>query len=135
MEIRPLRSADEERWRPLWRAYLAFYETDLPDEICRTTFDRLTDASVGDHHGLIAVEDGAAVGLAHYIFHRHGWRIDDMCCLQDLFVAPQKRGAGLGRALGEAIFAAADSAGKDQFTGSRRSRTPPPARSTRAWAS
>jgi GNAT superfamily N-acetyltransferase len=112
MEIRPLRCADADQWRPLWRAYLAFYETELSEEIHRTTFDRLTDASVTDYHGLIAVEDGIGAGLAHFIYHRHGWQIADACYLQDLFVAPQQRGSGVGRALMEAVYAVADADGK-----------------------
>ena len=75
------------------------------------TFARLTDASVRDHHGLLALRNDAPVGLAHYIFHRHGWHVADVCYLQDLFVAPEARGDGVGRALIEAVYAEADAAG------------------------
>ena len=47
----------------------------------------------------------------HYIFHRHGWQIEDVCYLQDLYVAPEARGRGAGRPLIEAVYAAADAAG------------------------
>ena len=75
------------------------------------TFARLTDASVRDHQGLLALRNDAPVGLAHYIFHRHGWHVADVCYLQDLFVAPEARGDGVGRALIEAVYAEADAAG------------------------
>ena len=75
-------------------------------------FARLTDPEVRDYHGLLALRDGAPVGLAHYIFHRHGWQIEDVCYLQDLYVAPEARGTGAGRALIEAVYAAADAAGR-----------------------
>ena len=65
-----------------------------------------------DYHGLLAVAGGVPVGLAHYIFHRHGWQIEDVCYLQDLYVAPEARGTGAGRALIEAVYAAADAAGR-----------------------
>jgi GNAT superfamily N-acetyltransferase len=52
------------------------------------------------------------VGLAHYIFHRHGWQIADVTYLQDLYVTPDTRGTGAGRALIEAVYAAADTAGR-----------------------
>jgi hypothetical protein len=39
--IRPLERADEADWRRLWKAYLAFYETTLPEEIYALTFSRL----------------------------------------------------------------------------------------------
>ncbi len=51
------------------------------------------------------------MGLAHFLLHRHGGKIEDICCLQDLFVDPHARGTGLGRALFEAVYAAADTAG------------------------
>jgi GNAT superfamily N-acetyltransferase len=109
--IRPLVPTDETAWRPLWRAYLAFYETDLPEEIYATSFARLVDRAVTDYAGLIAEADGRAIGIVHYIFHRHGWRIEPVCYLRGLCVAPEARGTGTGRALIEAVYAAADAAG------------------------
>lgn len=109
--VRPLEPRDEAAWRPLWRSYLAFYGTELPEETYRASFERLVDPGVADFHGLIAERAGEAVGLVHFIFHRHGWRIEPVCYLQDLFVSEAARGAGAGRALIEAVFAAADEAG------------------------
>jgi hypothetical protein len=88
--VRPLVPSDEAVWRPLWRAYLAFYETELPEEIYAASFARLVDPAVTDYAGLIAEADGEAVGIVHYIFHRHGWRIEPVCYLQDLYVAPRR---------------------------------------------
>ena len=109
--IRPLTRADEAAWRRLWRAYLAFYETERPEEIYATYFERLLGDDPQDFHGLIAEVDGEPVGLVHYVFHRHGWRIENVCYLQDLYVDPEIRGTGAGRALIEAVYAAADEAG------------------------
>jgi len=111
-EIRPLRREDEAEWRRLWRGYLDFYETELPGAVYASSFARLTDPEVRDYHGLLAVADGRPVGLAHYIFHRHGWQIEDVCYLQDLYVDPEARGTGAGRRLIEAVYAAADAAGR-----------------------
>jgi GNAT superfamily N-acetyltransferase len=110
--VRPLAAADEAAWRRLWRDYLAFYETELPEAVYAASFARLIDTQVKDYHGLIAVDGGRPMGLAHYIFHRHGWRIEDVTYLQDLYVAPGARGTGAGRALMEAVYAAADAAGR-----------------------
>jgi GNAT superfamily N-acetyltransferase len=112
LAVRPLASGDEPAWRALWRAYLAFYETELPETVYRTTFDRLIDPAFPDLHGLVALDDGRPVGIAHYIFHRHGWQIEDVTYLQDLYVEPGTRGTGAGRTLIEAVYAAADTAGR-----------------------
>lgn len=109
--IRPLRPTDEADWRRLWAAYLAFYDTILPEAVYASTFARLMGSDPQDFHGLIATVDGRAMGLAHYLFHRHGWKIENTCYLQDLFVDPSARGTGLGRALIEAVYGAADTAG------------------------
>jgi GNAT superfamily N-acetyltransferase len=109
--VRPIEPADEPAWRLLWRDYLDFYETELPAAVYAASFARLTDPSVRDYQGLLALSGEAPVGLAHYIFHRHGWHVADVCYLQDLFVAPEARGGGVGRALIEAVYAEADAAG------------------------
>ncbi|MCD2182482.1 GNAT family N-acetyltransferase [Rhizobium sp. GN54] len=107
LEIRALTPTDEVDWRRLWTAYLAFYETVLPEEIFRTTFARLTGDGANDYAGLLAVLDGRPVGLAHYLFHRSCWTIGDVCYLQDLYADPAVRGTGVGRALIEAVYARA----------------------------
>ncbi len=112
VSARPIESSDETAWRKLWRGYLEFYETTLDDEIYRTSFARLIDPAVTDYHGLLALRDDAPVGLVHYIFHRHGWQIEEVCYLQDLYVAPEARGTGAGRVLIEAVYRAADAAGR-----------------------
>ena len=109
--IRPLVIDDEADWRRLWSAYLAFYETVLPEEIDRSTFARLTGGGSGDFRGLVAELDGRAVGLAHYLFHRSCWTLNDICYLQDLYADPEVRGTGIGRALIEAVYGKAGEAG------------------------
>ncbi len=111
LKIRPIASKDAESWSALWQRYLEFYETTLPPEIYQTTFARLTDPSVTDFAGLIAEKDGMPIGLTHYITHRHGWRLEDVVYLQDLYVSPETRGTGAGKALIEAVYNAADAAG------------------------
>lgn len=109
--VRPLARADDVEWRRLWHDYLAFYETTLPREIYDTYFERLLGDDPRDYRCLIADLDGRRVGLAHYGFHRHGWKLEDTCYLQDLYADPGVRGRGVGRALIEAVYEAADANG------------------------
>lgn len=111
LTIRPLTAADQPEWRRLWTAYLAFYETTLPDAVFDTTFARLLDPARPEQNALVAELDGRLVGLVHYIYHAHNWRAEDVCYLQDLYVDPETRGTGAGRALIEAVYAAADANG------------------------
>jgi len=112
-DIRPLTAADEADWRRLWRAYLAFYDTEKPPEIYAATWARLIAPDRPQQMGLIARMDGQAAGLVHYIFHPSNWTLGDVCYLQDLYADPDCRGQGLGRALIEAVYAAADRHGAD----------------------
>ena len=109
--IRPLAPADRVAWRALWRDYLAFYDTELPETVFDTTFRRLTAEDVPEMAAFVAEIGGKPQGLVHYIFHRHCWRPENVVYLQDLYVAPAARGRGAGRALIEAVYAAADAAG------------------------
>ena len=111
LTIRPLTASDEAEWRRLWTAYLAFYESTVSEEVYQSSFARMLSGDDHEFHGLIAELDGKAVGLVHYLFHRHGWRVENVCYLQDLYADPEVRGQGIGRALIEAVYSAADAAG------------------------
>lgn len=109
--VRPLQRSDHADWRRLWTAYLAFYETALPEDVYVSTWQRLFDPGEYEPCGLIAEIDGKPVGLVHYLFHRTNWSVANNCYLQDLYADPDMRGRGVGRALIEAVYARADEAG------------------------
>jgi GNAT superfamily N-acetyltransferase len=115
LHIRPIRPTDRPAWQPLWDGYNAFYgragETALPTAITDTTWARFFDAGEPVHALVAADAHGALLGLVHYLFHRSTTRIELTCYLQDLFTAPEARGRGVGRALIEAVYAAAREAG------------------------
>ncbi|HEY6894836.1 MAG TPA: GNAT family N-acetyltransferase [Rhodanobacteraceae bacterium] len=114
MIVRPVEHADFEAWLALWNGYNAFYgragATALPEAITRTTWSRFFDAAE-PVHALVAESDGALIGLAHYLFHRSTISIAATCYLQDLYTSEAARGRGVGRALIEAVYAAAAKAG------------------------
>ena len=84
----------------------------MPDEAYEQTWRRL--AAGTELLGLGARLDGRLAGLAHYFFHPAFWS-GEACYLQDLFVDETLRGRGAGRALIEAVAAAARERGADRF--------------------
>ena len=97
-------------WEPLWKAYQTFYEVALSDEITTTTWSRLHDPAE-PMFVLGAYLGGKLVGIVHSLYHRSCWTIGNYCYLQDLFVAEEARGHGIGRALIEAVASEARAAG------------------------
>jgi len=112
--IRPVAEADHAAWLPLWDGYNAFYgregPTALDPKITAVTWARFFDEAE-PVHALVAERDGALVGLVHYLFHRTTIMIAPTCYLNDLFTSPEARGAGVGKALIEAVYQRARDAG------------------------
>ncbi|MFB2551785.1 GNAT family N-acetyltransferase [Ensifer soli] len=106
LTLRPLGAEDHADWLPLWQAYQAFYKVEIPAPVTATTFTRLIDPA-GPMRGVLAWQGSRAVGLVHTIRHRSTWTEGDYCYLQDLFVAPDARGVGIGRRLIEHVYALA----------------------------
>jgi GNAT superfamily N-acetyltransferase len=108
--IRPLRLDERADWEPLWKGYLDFYKTSVPQRTYDTTWARLHDPD--EPMWLLgATVDGKLLGIVHYLYHRSCWTAGDYCYLQDLFVAESARKLGLGRALIEAVKERARAAG------------------------
>jgi GNAT superfamily N-acetyltransferase len=53
--------------------------------------------------GFVAASDSSLTGFAHALLHPSTWSTEGYCYLEDLFVAPAARGAGVGQALIEAV--------------------------------
>jgi len=117
VRIRPVRQSDQERWRPLWDAYNAFYgregPTALPESITAATWSRFFDPA--EPMFALVAEDGAQLaGIAHYVYHRSTTRSNDVCYLQDLYIVTERRGQGIGRRLIESVYEAARAAGSSR---------------------
>jgi GNAT superfamily N-acetyltransferase len=113
LSVRPVAPTDLDQWEALWEGYNTFYERTVPPEITRMTWSRFFDASE-PVHALVAEKDGRLVGLVHYLFHRSTSLFGPTCYLQDLFTAEAARGQGVGRALIEAVYERARSAGSQR---------------------
>ncbi len=65
--IRSIRDEDKTRWLELWRAYIEFYKTEIPDAQYELTWSRLRDDQLSCH-GFVAEVDGDACCIVHYLF-------------------------------------------------------------------
>ena len=114
LTIRAIGSSDRAQWQVLWDGYNAFYgrsgATALDPLITERTWERFFEPAE-PVHGLVALDGGRIVGLAHYLFHRSTTRAADVCYLQDLFTLEAFRGRGIARKLIEAVISAAQRAG------------------------
>ncbi len=114
ISVRPVAASDEGAWLKLFRDYIVFYEASVPEAIIAQTWLRLLNQN-DNMMALVAIDEtGKAVGIASLVFHRSTWSATWYCYLEDLFVALEARGLGVGRALIEAVYAEADRRGVDR---------------------
>jgi GNAT superfamily N-acetyltransferase len=99
--VRPLSESDRAAWGVLWDGYLTFYGEDLDPEVTAVSFARLCAGE--SVFAFVACDaDDRPVGLVHAMIHPSTWSPGGYCYLEDLFVGPDARTGGVGRALIEA---------------------------------
>ena len=99
MEVRPAKPEEVDELLPLMRDYCDFYEFDPPDRGLREMLETLI-AEPEQGTVFIARDDaGRAVGLATMGWRWSASRGARIGHLEDLFVAPESRGAGTAEAL------------------------------------
>ena len=105
--IRPATAADIPQILGFIRA-LAAYERE-PDAVMATEEDLLRDGFGPNpfYSCLIAEHDGRQAGFALYFFNYSTWLGRPGLYLEDLFVEPEFRGLGIGKALLERVAAIA----------------------------
>jgi GNAT superfamily N-acetyltransferase len=110
IEVRPVRDGDFFAWLDLYSKYAEFYETELSDQRALLLWSWLTDPA-HEESGFVAVAGDRLVGLAHVREFARPLEGDRGLFLDDLFVAEDERGAGVGRSLIEHIRSLADERG------------------------
>lgn len=97
--IRPLDDGDRTRWEEMFQAYARFYETSIPDG----GFDRVWAWIIDPANDFWCdVAEGGAgdlIGFTQYQLMHRSLGGGMVCYLSDLYVEPDRRGAGTGRAL------------------------------------
>jgi GNAT superfamily N-acetyltransferase len=103
LTIRAAWPDDEAEWRELFRAYGVFYETEFTDNLLEAVWWQLLEDGSGVD-ALVAELDGTVVGFAHYRSHPDTFTGGRDWYLDDLFVDPEVRGAGVATALIEHLI-------------------------------
>ncbi|HVY84474.1 MAG TPA: GNAT family N-acetyltransferase [Caulobacterales bacterium] len=102
-----MKLSDRPDWEELWARYCEFYNQHLDPVVIETTWARLHDPAE-PMFALVAEHAGILVGLVQCVLHRGTWAVNNICYLEDLFVASEMRNHGIGKALIEAVYARAD---------------------------
>lgn len=111
VNVRPLTSADEDRWRELFRGYRDFYKLAEDEGVVSTVWGWLSDER-HECEALVAKQAGRIVGIAHYRRFSRPSTGTVGIWLDDLFTDPDARGGGAGRALIQELTRIADAEGR-----------------------
>ena len=108
--VRSIEHDDHDAWKRLFTAYGVFYETDFPPQVLDGVWAWLMDAA-HPVSALVAELDGVLVGFAHLRRLEDTFTAGPSWFLDDLYVVPERRGAGIAGALIDACDATAHAAG------------------------
>lgn len=93
-----MQPVDREAWTALFRGYRDFYELPHDDAVIDSVWGWLLDPA-HELNGLLAVRDGAPIGIAHWRRFSRPSRGATAIFLDDLFVSPEARDGGVGTTL------------------------------------
>jgi GNAT superfamily N-acetyltransferase len=98
MIVRPVAPGDRDVWGEIFDAYAAFYNTTVGPEAKAAVWGWIF-AEAPDFWCDVAEADGKVVGFAQYQLMHRSLSGAKVCYLSDLYVRPDVRGGGVGRAL------------------------------------
>lgn len=95
--IRPLAPGDRAVWEALMEAYASFYKTSVTETGKQAVWEWIFGEE--DFWSDVAVRDGQIIGFCQYQLMHRSLSGAKVVYLSDLYVRPEVRGAGAGRAL------------------------------------
>ena len=104
LTIRSVNASDKIRWTELMKAYANFYEVEVDDTALATTWNWIEDPNNSFWCTLAEQQDGTIVGFTQYQLMHRSLSGAMVCYLSDLYVEPELRGDGVGRALTDHVF-------------------------------
>ena len=101
--IRPVSATDRATWQRLFAAYAAFYKLELAPATAEAVWGWIHDPENPFWADLALDAAGLPVGLVQYQLMHRSLGGSMTCYLSDLYVAPEARGLGAGRAMIEHV--------------------------------
>ena len=103
LTLRSTRTEDAQAWHALWRGYCAALDGAVSDEVTEGVWQRILALNEPVWCLLACRAGNEPIGFANYVLHPHTWSLQPVCYLEDLFVSPEARSSGVGRALIEGL--------------------------------
>ncbi|XPS78111.1 D-amino-acid N-acetyltransferase [Ascochyta lentis] len=103
--ITPIEQSDFDEWKRLFRLYIDFYKSSLPEAQYRKTFERILNPQK-DLYGLVlrdTKDPKKLYGLAHYFPMQTPWAEEQLMHFNDLYIDHALRGKGYGRKIIQAV--------------------------------
>jgi GNAT superfamily N-acetyltransferase len=106
-EVRDAERGDEAEWHRMWSANCAHYNASVSAADSRELWRRIMDPEhpVGALVCVASGGEGALAGFANYVLRPHTFSSRMVCYLEDLWIEPSARGAGLGRRFIDTLIA------------------------------
>lgn len=108
--VRPAMPADEHAWLAMWRDFVRDGPEPCGPDAPALVWSRAMDPE-NPLKCLIVDANGRAAGFLLYVTHPYSWSTRSVCYLLDVYVQPEARGRGYGRALIAALAAIGREAG------------------------
>ena len=102
--IRPVEAGEREIWNELFQGYADFYKVTIDDTTKDAVWEWIFDADNDFWCDVIEGADGEVIGFTQYQLMHRSLGGGMVCYLSDLFVKPEIRGSGAGRALIDHVF-------------------------------
>ncbi len=99
VHIRPVADGDRKRWEEMFTAYATFYRTEVPEGGFDAVWGWIFDPGNDFWCDVAEDGDGRMIGFTQYQLMHRSLGGGMTVYLSDLFVEPDVRGGGAGRAL------------------------------------